>query len=256
MKKVVATLLFFAILVFVWHEVVATRLVSPFLVPSPEGVFEYLLSGVLDSSLITAVLITMRRLITGYLIAALIGLPLGCLCARFSFFSGTIGLVALSAQALPSVCWVPFALMAFGQSEWAMLFVVIMGSIGSITLAAESSFRNVPTALIEVARVMGSRGLHTTFHVLLPAALPQLFSGMKQGWAFAWRSLMAAEIYVTVLSGLGLGQLLHYGRELHAMEQVMGVMIIILAIGLSLDRLVFLPVENRMRVRRGISAVM
>ena len=127
-----------------------------------------------------------------------------------------------------------------------------MGSVGSIVLAAESSVRRVPHNLLEAARVMGSRRFHTVFHVLFPAALPELFSGMKQGWAFAWRSLMAAEIYVTVIGGFGLGQLLHYGRELHAMDQVIGVMAVILAIGLLLEQLIFAPVQRRFQAQRGI----
>ncbi len=253
MRKIIVPILFFSACLLVWYQAVALKLVSPFLLPFPQEVFTYLLNAFGDNSLLQAIFVTMQRLVVGYLLAVLLGLPLGCLCSRFRTLSNTAGLLALAAQALPSVCWVPFALLAFGQSEAAMLFVVIMGSVGSITLAAESSFRNVPTALIEVARSMGSRRFHTVIFVLFPAALPQLFSGMKQGWAFAWRSLMAAEIYVTVMSGLGLGQLLHYGRELHAMDQVLGVMFVILSIGLALDRLIFVPIENHLRLQRGIA---
>jgi len=101
---------------------------------------------------------------------------------------------------------------------------------------------------------MGSRGLHSLVHVTLPAALPWVVSGMKQGWAFAWRSLMAAEIYVTIVSGLGLGHVLHYGREIHAMDQVLGVMLVIVAVGLLADRLVFFPVEKWLRRRWGTEA--
>lgn len=254
MRKALVPILFFAACVLFWHAAVKLQYVSAFLLPLPEEVFAYLRSAFADNSLLQAISITMRRLLLGYALALVLGMPIGCLCSRFKVLSNTLGLVALAAQALPSVCWVPFALLAFGQSEAAMLFVVVMGSVGSITLAAESSFRNVPTALIEAARCMGSRRFHTVIFVLFPAALPQLFSGMKQAWAFAWRSLMAAEIYVTVMSGLGLGQLLHYGRELHAMEQVLGVMVVILAIGLILDRFIFVPIESHLRLQRGVAA--
>jgi len=98
---------------------------------------------------------------------------------------------------------------------------------------------------------MGSAGLHKWTKVILPAALPYLVSGMKQGWAFAWRSLMAAEIYVTILTGFGLGHLLHYGRELHAMDQVIGVMLIIVVIGLLTDKTLFAPVERFLHRRWG-----
>jgi NitT/TauT family transport system permease protein len=98
---------------------------------------------------------------------------------------------------------------------------------------------------------MGSKGLHKWTKVILPAALPYLVSGMKQGWAFAWRSLMAAEIYVTILTGFGLGHLLHYGRELNAMDQVIGVMLVIVWIGLLTDKILFAPIERFLHRRWG-----
>jgi len=100
---------------------------------------------------------------------------------------------------------------------------------------------------------MGSKGLHTWLRVILPAALPYIVAGMKQGWAFAWRSLMAAEIYVTILSGFGLGYLLHYGRELNAMDQVIGIMLVLLMIGLLADKILFSPWERMLRRRWGTS---
>jgi NitT/TauT family transport system permease protein len=120
-----------------------------------------------------------------------------------------------------------------------------------VIIAADNCVRNVPPIYARAARTMGSSGLHIWCKVLLPAALPFVVGGMKQGWAFAWRSLMAAEIYVTILSGFGLGHLLHYGRELNAMEQVLGVMIVIVAIGLAADRVFFSPWETFLRRRWG-----
>ncbi|MGH7163137.1 MAG: ABC transporter permease, partial [Planctomycetota bacterium] len=138
-----------------------------------------------------------------------------------------------------------------GQTEAAMLFVVVMGTVWSILLAATHGLRSVPPIFVRAARTMGSRGVHTWTRVILPAALPFLVSGMKQGWAFAWRSLMAAEIFVTILTGFGLGQLLHYGRELHAMDQVLGVMFVIVLVGLLVDRLAFAPLERFLHSRWG-----
>jgi NitT/TauT family transport system permease protein len=132
-----------------------------------------------------------------------------------------------------------------------MFFIVIMGSLWSILLATDAGVRNVPPIYSRVARTMGSRGLHTWIHVILPASLPFIVSGMKQGWAFAWRSLMAAEIYITIMTGFGLGHLLHYGRELHAMDAVIGIMIVIVLIGLLADRILFSPVEKLMHRRWG-----
>jgi NitT/TauT family transport system permease protein len=146
---------------------------------------------------------------------------------------------------------VPLALIWFGQTEVAMLFVVVMGTVGSVIIATDHGTRSIPPIFARAARTMGSVGFHQWTHVILPAALPFLVSGMKQGWAFAWRSLMAAEIYVTILTGFGLGHLLHYGRELNAMEQVIGVMLVIVVIGLVADRLLFSPWERFMHRRWG-----
>jgi len=132
-----------------------------------------------------------------------------------------------------------------------MFFVVVMGTLWSMIIATESGVRNVPPIYARAARTMGSKGLHTWLKVMLPASLPFVVSGMKQGWAFAWRSLMAAEIYVTILSGFGLGHLLHYGRELHAMEQVIAIMLVIIAIGLLADKILFSPWERFLHRRWG-----
>ena len=120
-------------------------------------------------------------------------------------------------------------------------------------VATETGVRNVPPIYRRAALTMGSKRFHIWFKVILPAALPFIVSGMKQGWAFAWRSLMAAEIFVTILTGFGLGQLLHYGRELSAMEQVIGIMIVIVVIGLLADKIFFSPIERFLHRRWGTS---
>jgi NitT/TauT family transport system permease protein len=132
-----------------------------------------------------------------------------------------------------------------------MLFVVIMGTLWSMIIATDNGVRNVPPIFARAARTMGSRAIHTWLKVILPASLPFIVSGMKQGWAFAWRSLMAAEIYVTILTGFGLGHLLHYGRELNAMDQVIGIMLIIVVIGLLADKILFSPWERFLHRRWG-----
>lgn len=193
----------------------------------------------------------MKRLLLGYTCGLALGLPLGLLTARFRILADTLGLLALGLQALPSVCWVPLALLWFGQTEAAMFFVVVMGTLWSVIIATDNGVRNVPPIYARAARTMGSSGLHTWLLVIFPAALPFIVGGMKQGWAFAWRSLMAAEIYVTILSGFGLGHLLHYGRELNAMEQVIGIMLVLLAIGLLADKILFSPWERFLHRRWG-----
>lgn len=253
MKRFLVAVLFFVSLVVIWELCVRARLWPRVLLPSPLKVADYLSSALADGTLLSASWVTLKRLMLGYVSGVVLGVPLGLLCARFRGMQDTVGTLALGLQTLPSVCWAPLALLWFGQTEWAVFFITFMGSLWSISLAVEAGVRNVPPIYQRAARTMGSRGLHTWIFVALPAALPFVVSGMKQGWAFAWRSLMAAEIYVTILTGFGLGHLLHYGRELNAMEQVIAIMLLIVAIGLLVDRLLFLPWERFMHRRWGLS---
>src|SRR3569833_2360736 len=237
MKRFLSAAFFFLVLFVAWEALVRTRVYSPVLGPSPLAGFRYLRSASEDGTLLTATLVTLKRLVLGYFFGVALGLPLGMVTARFRVFQDTIGLLALGLQTLPSVCWVPLALLWFGQTESAMFFVVVMGTLWSVIIATDNGMRSIPPIYSRAARTMGSRGLHTWIRVMLPAALPFIVSGMKQGWAFGWRSLMAAEIYVTILTGFGLGNLLHNGRELNDMDQVIGIMLIIVVIGLLADKL-------------------
>ena len=251
MKRFLYALSFFILLAVAWHMAVRAGFWSPVLLPAPESVASYLWSSILDGTLEQATLVTIRRLLVGYCIGLLVGLPLGLLTARFKICEDTIGVVALGLQTLPSVCWVPLTLLWFGQTENAMLFVVVMGSLWSVVIATDNGVRHVPPIYARAARTMGSKRFHIWYAVILPASLPFLVSGMKQGWAFAWRSLMAAEIYVTILTGFGLGQLLHFGRELNSMDQVIGIMFVIVVIGLLVDKILFSPWEAFLHRRWG-----
>ena len=253
MKRFLLAALFFAVLLLIWEALFRAKIWSPVLLPSPRQVAVYLEGAAVDGTLVKATIVTLRRLLIGYIIGLVVGLPLGLLTARWKVWQDTIGTLALGLQTLPSVCWVPLALLWFGQTEAAMLFVVIMGTLWSVVIATETGVRHVPPIYRRAALTMGSKSLHIWFKVILPAALPVIVSGMKQGWAFAWRSLMAAEIFVTILTGFGLGQLLHYGRELSAMEQVIGIMIVIVVIGLLADKIFFSPIERFLHRRWGTS---
>ena len=255
MIRTISSTAFFLVLLLSWEVASRTGLYSPVLLPSPLNVFEYLWQSGMDGTLWTATLVTMKRLLLGYGIGLLFGVPLGLLTARSRIMQDTLGLLALGVQTLPSVCWVPLALLWFGQSEAAMLFVVVMGTLWSVIIATSDGVRAMPPIYLRAARTMGSSGLHTWVKVILPASLPYLVGGMKQGWAFAWRSLMAAEIFVTILTGFGLGQLLQYGRGLLAMDQVVAVMAIIIVIGLLADRILFSPWERFFHRRWGTGSV-
>ena len=251
MKRSLVVVGFAVLMIGAWELICRLKIWSPVLLPDPLAVGEYLVQAGRDGTLWQATLVTMKRLLLGYGLSIIFGVPLGLLTARFKFAEDTLGVLALGLQTLPSVCWIPLALLWYGQTEGAMLFVVIMGSLWSIIIATDNGVRTVPPIYARAARTMGSKQLHTWVKVILPASLPFIVSGMKQGWGFAWRSLMAAEIYVTILTGFGLGHLLHYGRELNAMDQVIGVMLVIIAIGLLADKILFSPWEKFLHRRWG-----
>ena len=255
MRRGVNVTIFFLALLGIWQLAVLSGRWSPVLLPGPRAVAEYLWGAMSDGSLREATWVTLRRLLVGYGIGLAVGLPLGMLTSTSQFFQDTLGSLALGLQTLPSVCWIPLTLLWFGQTETAMLFVVVMGTMWSVLIATDTGARSISPIYARAARTMGSEGFHQWTRVIIPASLPFLISGMKQGWAFAWRSLMAAEIYVTILTGFGLGHLLHYGRELSAMDQVIGIMLVIVVIGLVADKVLFSPWERFLHRRWGTGMV-
>ena len=156
----------------------------------------------------------------------------------------------MSLQSLPSICWVPLAVLWFGLTEKAILFVVLMGSLLSVTIAMEDGRKQMPKIYGMAGRNLGASGFKLFWHVLLPASLPFIVSGLKQGWAFAWRSLIQAEM---IFLSLGLGQLLMMGRDLNDMSQVIAVMILIIVLGYLVDGLVFRTAERKLQERWGLS---
>ncbi len=253
MKHFFAAFFFFAACIGAWECLARYGDISAVLLPAPSAVGEYLFAAAKDGTLLDAGLVTMKRLGLGYAVGIIIGIPMGMLTARFVFLKNTIGVLSLGLQTLPSVCWVPLAILWFGLTETAMLFIVVMGTVWAVILATEHGIRQIPPLYREAAATMGSSGFHLWLRVLAPASLPHIVSGTKQGWAFAWRSLMAAEIYITILTGFGIGALLHNGRELHAMDQVVGLMLVIIVIGFAADKIIFSPWERFLHHRWGLT---
>lgn len=251
-RRVLVPVGFAVLLLLGWELAVRAWLPGSPFVPTPLAILAWLGEALLDGSLVEATLTTLRRLSIGFLVGAGVGLALGGLCARSRTLRDALGWLALGLQTLPSVCWVPLAILWFGQREGAILFVTVMGTVWSVMLAVQESVLSVPPLYVRAAQTMGSRGWHLWSRVLIPAALPGIVGGMKQGWAFAWRSLMAAEIFVVILSGYGLGTMLHDGRELLRMEQVVGVMAVVILVGLLADLVLFGPVERWLRRTRGL----
>ena len=242
-------LVFFVVLLLVWEALFRLNFWPSYVFPSPSSVITSIRLGLADGTYPLAMAVSLRRILIGYGLSLLIGIPLGLLLGRVRPVQDTLGLIILGLQALPSICWLPLALLWFGLSERAILFVVVMGAVLSVTLSTADGVRNTPPLYLRAARTMGASGMMLYRGVILPSALPAIISGMKLGWSFAWRSLMAGELlYVS----LGLGQLLTMGRELNDMAQVIAVMLVIIAMGLLVDRAVFAPVERRVRERWGL----
>jgi NitT/TauT family transport system permease protein len=206
----------------------------------------------LNGTLPRAILASLGRLLAGYAISAVLGIALGALMARVALLRAILGPVVVGLQALPSICWLPLALLWMGLGEGAILLVVVMGSALSVAIATQGAVRAVPPLYVRAARTMGSRRLKLYARVILPASLPGIMTGLKLGWTFAWRSLMAAELLF--VSG-GLGQLLTLGRELADMALVIAVMIVIVALGLAFERLLLGTLERRLHERWGYDLV-
>jgi NitT/TauT family transport system permease protein len=242
---------FYAILIAAWQALAYLKVWPPYLFPTPKSVLDALIAGFTDHSFWIAILVSMRRLLVGYAISVVIGMALGLGLAGSKFLEDTLGRLIFGLQTLPSICWLPLAVLWFGLSEKAILFVVLMGSLLSVTISMESGRKSIPRIYSMAGRNLGASGPRLFFLVLLPASLPFIISGLKQGWAFAWRSLISGEM---LFVSLGLGQLLMLGRDLNDMSQVIAVMILIIIVGFIADIVLFRGAERWIQRRWGFSA--
>ena len=248
-RKIILLTVFYLLLIGIWQGVAALKIWPPYLFPSPVGVFDSFIAGFQDNSFTVGILASMKRVLIGYFLSVAGGILIGLAIGRVKVLDETVGTIVLGFQALPSICWLPIALLWFGLSESAIILVVVLGSLFAVTIGVDSGVKNVPPIYLRAARTMGAHGLDLYTKVIIPAAMPSIISGLKQGWSFAWRALMAGELlYVSI----GLGHLLTMGRELNDISQIIAVMIIIIVIGITVDRLVFTKLENRVRERWGL----
>ncbi len=223
--------------------------------PSPMDVALVLRSQLRDGTLLDAMRTSLTRGGLGFLIALAIGTPLGILIARVHPIRRGIGPLVSGLQSLPSVAWVPAAIIFFGIGDTAIYAVVLLGATPSIANGMVSGIDQIPPLYQRVGRVLGASGLSGARHVLLPAALPGYVGGLRQGWAFSWRSLMAAELIVNSPElGQGLGQLLDTGRNLNDMSLVFAGILGILVVGIAVELCVFAPIERSVLRRRGLFA--
>jgi NitT/TauT family transport system permease protein len=240
---------FVAALVVAWA--IASEVAHSQLAPGPLAVAHAFASSIRDGTLPRAVVTTIARLLLGYAVALLMGVPLGVLLARSVLAKEMVGPVVLGLSAVPSVCWLPLAILWFGLSEWAIQTVVVLGAVLPIAVATESAVRNVPPQIHRAARTMGASGARLLLAVTLPAALPGMLGGAKLGWTFAIRSLMAGELLF--VSG-GLGQLLETGRDLGDTALVLAIVVVVVALGRTSEWALFGRLDREVARRWGTEA--
>lgn len=251
--KAVPPIALLLVLLGVWQLYITIANPRPDKAPSPAAVFgafsEAWESGRLQESVATS----LERGIIGFLIAIAVGTTLGMLLAEWKLLRRAAGPLISGLTVLPSVAWVPAAIIWFGLSDATAYFVILMGAIPSIVNGLLSGIDQVPPQLRRVGIVLGASRWQLATTVTLPAALPGYFAGLKQGWAFSWRSLMAAEIITSGGSiGFGLGTMLNQSRELADLAGVLATILLILAIGIIIELALFGPLERRMLRNRGL----
>lgn len=241
-----------ALVIGIWQLVVFLELRPPWVLPGPGQVFPRLLDD-LGGSLPGALVTTLRRAIVGYGLALGVGLVVGLAIVQWSLLRAAVASLITGLQTMPSIAWFPFAILLFGLSEAAIMFVIVLGAAPSVANGLIHGVDHIPRQLVRAGRVLGARGIDHYRFVVLPAALPSFVGGMKQAWAFAWRSLMAGELLVIIAQQPSLGVQLQFQRELSDAEGLLATMIVVLVIGILVDQLLFGTIEKRIRTRRGLA---
>ena len=235
-----------------WQAVVESGWKPEYILPGPAAVFADLRAELADGTFTTATAITMRRAAVGFAISLVIGVVLGSIVARVRLARVAFGSLITGIQTMPSIAWFPLAILLFQISEAAILFVVVLGAAPAIANGLISGADHIPPVLLRAGRVLGARGLSAYRHIILPASLPSFVTGLKQGWAFAWRSLMAGELLVVIADQPSIGFLLQTNRNLADAEGLLATMVVILVIGVVVDSVVFGRLDHAVRSRWGL----
>ncbi|MCX5067453.1 ABC transporter permease [Micromonospora lupini] len=240
-----------AIVIAAWQLVVLSGWKPPYSLPGPLVVGRELVSQAQGPQLWEGLVTTLRRAAVGYVFSVAVGLLLGLAVARSKVLRAAIGSMITALQTMPSIAWFPLAILLFELSEKAIFFVVVLGAAPSIANGVISGVDYVPPLLLRAGRNLGARGLNLYRYVIAPAALPAIIAGLKQGWAFSWRSLMAGELLVVGISQTSLGAQLTYSRELSDAPWLLSTMIVILVLGLVVDA-AFGAADKAIRRRWGV----
>jgi NitT/TauT family transport system permease protein len=252
-RKVLPPVTAVALVLAVWQALVWFEVAPAYKLPAPSAVWDEVRAAWLQGTLLDYIWTSVSRGLLGFLLALAIGTPLGLLVARVKFVRAAIGPILSGLQSLPSVAWVPPAVIWLGLNDSMMYAVILLGAVPSIANGLVSGIDQIPPLFLRAGRTMGATGLRGAWHIVMPASLPGYLAGLKQGWAFSWRSLMAAEIIASSPDlGVGLGQLLENGRNNASMSQVFLAIFLILLVGIAIDLLLFSPLERRVLRSRGL----
>ena len=234
-----------------WQTVYLSGWKPSFVLPSPAAALASLWTQAHQALLWQAIATTMGRAVYGFGLAVVIGLAVGIVVSRNKIVRGAFGPIITGMQTMPAIAWFPFAIIFFGLTTSAILFVIVIGTAPAIAVAVIAGSDQIPPLLRRAAKMMGLRGLALYRYVILPASLPVFVTGLKQGWAFAWRSLMSGELVVIVTNTASIGVLLENAQNLSDMPSAIAVMIVILALGILIDGL-FTLLDNVVRRRWGL----
>jgi NitT/TauT family transport system permease protein len=241
-----------AIGLLIWQAVVWSGWKPDYILPGPNKVFPELKDMTTDGTLGHAVVNTFQRAVIGFSLATVIGILVGAVVSRVRILRVAFGSFITGLQTMPSIAWFPLAIVLFKLTEGAIIFVVVIGAAPSIANGLISGTDTIPPLLLRAGRVLGAKGLTLYRHVILPACLPSFIAGVKQGWAFAWRSLLAGELLVIIANKPSIGVTLTQSRELSDYPRMMATMLVILFIGIIIDSLVFGTIERGINRRRGL----
>jgi NitT/TauT family transport system permease protein len=240
------------IVLAVWQLVAWSGIRPAYVLPGPLPVLERLASDLIGADLLQAVAITLQRAVIGFGMALIIGCLLGLAIVRSKLLRTAAASLITGLQTMPSIAWFPLAILLFGLNETAIMFVVILGAAPSIANGLISGVDHIPRILLRAGQVLGARGVARYRHVIFPAALPSFIGGLKQGWAFAWRSLMAGELLVIIAGQPSIGVRLQFARDFSDATGLLAMMLVILAIGISVDLLFFGTLDRSIRRRWGL----
>ncbi|MDQ0214866.1 NitT/TauT family transport system permease protein [Oikeobacillus pervagus] len=249
MQRVIKQIVFYVLFIVIWEMSVRAGGWGPDIMPKPTDVWEALIQGFIDKTLIYDLGASFQRLLIGLTIALILGTSLGILLAKSQTADDTLGSLILALQSVPSIVWLPLAIMWFGLNEKAVIFIVVLGGTLVMTINMRIGIKNVSPLYIKAAQTMGSSGFDLFIKIIFPASIPYAVTGARLAWAFAWRALMAGEILST---GPGLGYTLKYASDFGNMSLVIAVMILIGVIGTIVDLLFFQRVEKNVMRRWGL----